>query len=120
MCLAVAADYDDSVPWEGTVIDFMDAILAVSPFAAFNYTYTTPMARLASPGSQWTATVYDVEKRVVDMGGSDVRIRRDDDGPILPFSTTIAADPPVSQAKTHASLRPTPSPSHAAAVRSSG
>ena len=67
VCLAVAADYDDSVPWEGTVIDFMDAILAVSPFAAFNYTYTTPMARLASPGSQWTATVYDVEKRVVDV-----------------------------------------------------
>ena len=65
------AYYDDSVQWEGTMIDFLDEIVSVAPYAAFNYTYTSPVARLASPGSKWTATVYDVEKRLLDMGGSD-------------------------------------------------
>jgi len=62
--------YDDSVPWEGTMIEFLDEILSVAPYAGFNYTFTSPMARLASPHSSWTATVYDVEKRLLDMGGS--------------------------------------------------
>ena len=70
--------FDDSVPWEGSMIDFMDAILEVAPYAGFNYTYTTLPSRVAFPDSKWTATVYDVQKRVIDMGGSDVRTRRDD------------------------------------------
>jgi len=63
--------FDDSVKWEGSMIDFLDEIVSVAPYAAFNYTYTSPVARLASGGSSWTATVYDVEKRLLDMGGSD-------------------------------------------------
>jgi len=63
--------FDDSVPWEGIMIDYMDALLSVAPYAGFNYTFTTPVSRLAFPGSKWTATVFDVTKHVVDMGGTD-------------------------------------------------
>jgi len=63
--------FDDSVPWEGIMIDYMDALLSVAPYAGFNYTFATPVSRLAFPGSKWTATVFDVTKHVVDMGGSD-------------------------------------------------
>ena len=38
----------------------------MAPYAGFNYTYTTPTSRVAFPGSKWTATVYDVQKRVID------------------------------------------------------
>ena len=63
--------FDDSVPWEGIMIDYMDALLSVAPYAGFNYTFTTPVSRLAFPESKWTATVFDVTKKVVDMGASD-------------------------------------------------
>ena len=65
--------FDDSVPWEGSMIEFLGAILEISPFAGFNYTFTSPASRLAFPNSEWTATVYDVQKGLLDMGGTDVR-----------------------------------------------
>ena len=64
--------FDDSVPWEGSMIEFLGAILEISPFAGFNYTFTSPASRLAVPNSWWTATVYDVQKGLLDMGGTDV------------------------------------------------
>ena len=63
--------FDDGVPWEGSMISYMDAILEGSIFKGFNYTYTSNGARIAKPGSKWTATVHDVSNRVLNMGGSD-------------------------------------------------
>lgn len=83
--------YDHRVPWEGTMIDFLDEIVSVAPYAAFNYTYTSPVARIASPGSKWTATVYDVEKRVLDMGGSDFWVTAERSG-MTAFSTSFHID----------------------------
>jgi hypothetical protein len=53
------------------MISYMDAILEGSIFKGFNYTYTSNGARIAKPGSKWTATVHDVSNRVLNMGGSD-------------------------------------------------
>ena len=63
--------YDNSVPWEGSMIQYMDAILELSNFARFKYTYTSNNARLAKPSSKWTAVVYDVSNHALDFGGSD-------------------------------------------------
>jgi len=83
--------YDDSVPWEGSIVDFMDAILEVSPYAGFNYTYATPSSRLAYPDSKWTATVYDVSTHVLDMGGSDFWVTAERAG-ITAFSAGFSVD----------------------------
>ena len=63
--------FDEGVPWEGSMISYMDAIVEESIFKGFNYTYTSNGARVAKPGSKWTATVHDVSNRVLNMGGSD-------------------------------------------------
>ena len=83
--------YDDSVPWEGSMINYMDAILSIAPYAAFNYTYTTPTSRVVFPDSKWTATVHDVQKRVVDIGGSDFWVTAERTG-MVAFSASFSID----------------------------
>ena len=62
--------FDDSVPWEGSMIDYLDALLAISPFAGFNFTFASGYARVVHD-SKWTATVHDVSHGLLRMGGSD-------------------------------------------------
>lgn len=63
--------FDNSVPWEGSMIQYMDAILALSNFESFKYTFASNNARLVKPSSKWTAVVYDVSNHALDFGGSD-------------------------------------------------
>jgi hypothetical protein len=62
---------DDSVPFEGSMIQYLDAVLQHSNLAGFNYTWASVGSRHAHPDSKWTAAVYDVALGLTDMGGSD-------------------------------------------------
>lgn len=83
--------FDDSVPWEGSMIDFMNAVQSTSVFAGFNYTYSSNGARLTKPSSKWTAVVYDVGNHLLDMGGSDFWVTTERSS-MTAFSTSFDID----------------------------
>mmetsp|Transcript_5441 Transcript_5441/g.13625 ORF Transcript_5441/g.13625 Transcript_5441/m.13625 type:complete len:357 (+) Transcript_5441:326-1396(+) len=69
--LAVQEDeyYNNSVPYEGVLNDYMDALVHTSN-GNFNVTYTfgSKASRLLHPTSPWTAVIQDVKDGLIDMG----------------------------------------------------
>lgn len=81
--------YDDSVPWEGYVIEFLQALAADGQFSL--------RLRLASTcsrwtDSEWTAAVRDVQHGLADMGGGVFWVTPARSS-MAAFSTELGADP---------------------------
>ena len=60
--------YDNTVSWEGYVVDFLRAV-AKEGDISLEFIYSTTAARWAQPGSEWTAAVRDVQYGMADFGG---------------------------------------------------
>ena len=83
--------YDDSVPWEGYVVDFLQAVAAEGGFT-LHLALASTAARWEHPESEWTAAVRDVQYGLADLGGgvfwvTPARSR------MAAFSTELGADP---------------------------
>ena len=63
--------YNDSVPVEGVIVDYLDALQELSE-GEFNviYRFGSRASRLVHPSSTYTAVVGDVEDGVVDLGAA--------------------------------------------------
>ena len=62
--------YDDSVPWQGWIIDYLNAIVGISNMGGLNFTYRSGGADVAATGSAWSAAVHDVHAGVSHLSGS--------------------------------------------------
>ena len=60
---------NDSVPFEGSMIDYLDALFATANAASVSYTWSSNFARKQS-SSAHTAAVIEVSQGMVDVGGS--------------------------------------------------
>jgi hypothetical protein len=58
--------YDDTVPWKGWVVDYLEAVLEVSNIGGFNYTFRS-IGSNATIASEFTAAVGDVQAGISDM-----------------------------------------------------
>ena len=67
---------DDSIPWEGALIDYLNAVLSGSNMEAFHYTFTSRGAR-GEFASAWTALVGEVAAGNADLGGGTCWITAD-------------------------------------------
>ena len=64
----IGAEYlDDSLPWQGALRDYLDALVGLSNVAGFEMTHRSGGASVAVPGSRYTASVHDVQSGVADM-----------------------------------------------------
>jgi len=58
---------DDSVPFEGWIIDYLNTISDISNITKFTFTHRSGGSDKAIPGSIFTAAVYDVQVGISDM-----------------------------------------------------
>jgi hypothetical protein len=55
-------DYlNDTIPWEGWLMDCLDAVLDVSDMSGLNYTHRSGGSDVVVTSSAWTAAVYDIQ-----------------------------------------------------------
>ena len=59
--------YDESIPWEGAMVEFVNALLAIAPWKNVSFQTLSGGAMTLWPGSPWTASVQDVGSGVADM-----------------------------------------------------
>ena len=83
--------YDDSVPWEGYVVEFLQAVAAEGEFT-LHMSLASTYARSAHPGSEWTAAVRDVQNGLCDLGGGVFWVTPARSS-MTAFSTELGADP---------------------------
>jgi len=86
--------YDDSVPFEGSIISYLSAVMGSGhnkSNMSLSFTYASDASRNVFPHSRWTAAVWDVGLGVTDMGASDfwVTYKR---SKIATFSTSFDSD----------------------------
>ena len=55
-------DYlNDTIPWEGWLMNYLDAVLEVSDISGWNYTHRSGGSSVVVTSSIWTAAVYDIQ-----------------------------------------------------------
>ena len=55
-------DYlNDTIPWEGWLMDYLDAVLDVSDISGLNYTHRSGGSAVVVTSSVYTASVYDIQ-----------------------------------------------------------
>jgi len=83
--------YNNSVPWQGWMIDYMNAIVDMSGATGLNYTFRTGGSDKAMPESVYSAAVYDVGSGLSDLAVSVLWITSDR-LLISPFTMPVAMD----------------------------
>jgi hypothetical protein len=90
--LSTGSEYfDDSIPWQGWVIDYLDAVLEISNMKSFNYTHRSGGSEVAVTSSIYTGAVYDVQTGLSCMAASLFWITSERLA-MTAFTTTIATD----------------------------
>ena len=83
---------NDSIPWDGVFVNYVNALVARTPWASVTFTGISGGARAMSPdNSLWTAAVLDVGGDVVDFAASDfwvTAVRAD----LAAFSVPVSTD----------------------------
>ena len=62
--------YNDTVPWRGWIIDYLEALAESTDIAGFNYTFRSGGSDVVSPSSAWTAAVHDVSAGIANISVS--------------------------------------------------
>lgn len=89
--LSGAEYYNNSVPWQGWIIDYMNAIVEMSDATGLNYTFRTGGSDKAMNQSAYSAAVYDVGSGLSDLALSVFWITSDRLS-ISPFTMPVAMD----------------------------
>lgn len=85
--------YDDTKPWKGWFIDYLNAIVEISNIPGIDYTHTSIGATelLANVSSSWTKAVHDVKAGIVDGGASNFWVTNER-LEMAPFTVPMAPD----------------------------
>ena len=81
---------DDSIPWKGWVIDYLEAVLQLSNIGSFNYTYRSQGTKVISP-SAYTASMGDIKAGISDVVASSLWITSERLA-MTPFTTQTSSD----------------------------
>jgi len=81
---------NDSVPWEGSMIEYAQALRNTTPYAAFKFTHTS-LYSMARYGSSWTAAVNDVATGVSSVSTSDFWVTAERTA-LVQFTSSIGSD----------------------------
>jgi hypothetical protein len=92
IALSTGSEYfDDSIPWQGWVVDYLDAILEISNIKSFNYTHRSGGSEVAVTSSIYTGAVHDVQTGVSCLAASLFWITSQRLA-MTAFTTTISTD----------------------------
>jgi hypothetical protein len=83
--------YDDSIPWKGWLLDYLDDVLEISNVKSFDYTPRSGGSEVAITSSIYTGAVYDVQTGLSCLAASLFWVTSERLA-MSTFTTTISTD----------------------------
>ena len=83
--------FDASIPWEGSMINYMEALIRTTPWGAINFTHTSEHSLASYPRRAWTAAVHDVGVGAASVAASDFWVTAER-ASLAQFTSQIGSD----------------------------
>lgn len=84
--------YNDDIPWQGWILDYISAVVEMSNVQAINFTARSGGSDVASGGgSAWTASIHDIQAGISDISTSSYWITSERLQQVA-FTTPVSVD----------------------------